>query len=343
MSACSINRRRFLGGLGVVAIGLLLPADFADPGVRRARRMLMGTQLGIVAQGVHPAETDFAIAEAFREMARLERLMSRYREDSQVSELQRAAGRHPVDVAPEVMAVLKRAQQVAVLSGGAFDITIGAYADWDFNPATAAMPSARQLESQRALVDYRDVELDVAGRRAYLRRPGMRVDLGGIAKLPILQAGLRVLQQHGITNAMIDGGGDVLTLGELQGRPWRVGIRDPQHPQVLLGTLELNAGVVASSGDYERFFVREGRRYHHVLDPRTGYPAEGVRGVTLVSRGGADLNGLGAAMMVMGADKSRSFLAAQHAVDGLTVDAGGHLWLTAGMPLVSLRASSGLA
>ncbi len=333
MNLRTMSRRRFLGGLGVVAFGLLLPADFADPGIRRGRRVLMGTQLGIVAQGVHPAETGFAIDAAFSEMARLERLMSRYREDSQVSELQRAAGRHPVDVAPEVMAVLQRAQQIAALSGGAFDITIGAYADWDFNPASAALPSARQLESQRALVDYRDVELDAAGQRAYLRRAGMRVDLGGIAKLPILQAGLRVLQQHGIANAMIDGGGDVLTLGVLQGRPWRVGVRDPQHPETLLGTLELNAGVVASSGDYERYFIREGRRYHHVLNPRTGYPADGLHGVTLLSRGAADLNGLGAAMMVMGADQSRSLLAGQHAVEGLTVDARGNLWLSAGMPL----------
>ncbi len=340
MIARAINRRCFLGSLGVLAAGLLLPADFADPGVRRIHRPLMGTRVGIVAQGVHAAETDFAIQCAFDEMLRLEQLMSRYRECSDVGALQRAAGRHAVDVAPETMAVLERSRRVSALSGGAFDITTGAYAGWDFRPGAGVMPSPKKLEAQRALVDYRDVVLDTGRSRAYLRRPGMRIDLGGVAKLPILQAGLRVLQQHGIASAMIDGGGDVLTLGQLQGRPWRVGVRDPQHPGALLGTLQLNTGVVASSGDYERFFIREGHRYHHILDPRTGYSSEGVHGVTLVSGDGADLSGLGAAMMVAGAGPGRKLLADQPAVEALIVDAAGHLWLSAGMPLDPLKVSS---
>lgn len=332
MSVRAMSRRRFLGGLGVVGIGLLLPVDVANPVVRRARRILMGTQVAIVAQGAHPAETDFAIEAAFREMARLERLMTRYRDDSQVAMLQRAAGRHPVEVAPEVMAVLQQAHQVSMLSAGAFDITVGAYAGWDFNAGSAAMPSAPQLEQQHALVDYRDVELDVADQRAYLRRPGVRIDLGGIAKLPILKAGADVLRQHGITDAMIDGGGDVLTIGQLQGRPWRVGVRDPLNPGTLLGTLEMNTGVVASSGDYERFFMHAGRRYHHILDPRTGYPSDGVHGVTLTSASATGLSGLGAAIMVMGASKGKQLLAAS-SIEGLIAGADGQLWMSDGLPL----------
>lgn len=333
MSFSAISRRRFIGGLGLVAAGLLVPARFADPTVRRGSRMLMGTRIGIVAEGMHPGETDHALTAAFEGMARLEKLMSRYRGDSTVAALQRAAGRHAVAVAPEVMAVLLRARSVSELSGGAFDITVGAYDGWRFEGGGSAAPAAEALRRQRALVDYRDVVLDERRGTAYLGRPGMRLDLGGIAKLPILQAGLQILRHHGIVNAMIDGGGDVLTLGRLQERPWRVGIRDPLHPELLLGVLEMNDGVVASSGDYERFFERDGRRYHHILDPRTGYPSSGLRGVTLVSRGSADLNGLGAAMMVMGADAMPALTAGAGAPEALAVDAAGHLRLTAGFDL----------
>ncbi|MDF6571896.1 FAD:protein FMN transferase, partial [Escherichia coli] len=128
----------------------------------------------------------------------------------------------------------------------------------------------------------------------------MRLDLGGIAKLPILEAGMRVLRQHGIRDAMINGGGDVVASGKLQGHEWRVGLRDPLAPERLLGVVTLSDGVVASSGDYERYFMHNGQRFHHVLDPETGLPAHGPHGVTLIGRDVDDVNGLGAAIMAAG-------------------------------------------
>lgn len=331
MRAPAISRRRFIGGIGILAAGLLMPARFADPAVRRGSRLLMGTRVGITASGTHPGETLRAIEAAFAGMSRLEGLMTRYREDSTVAVLQRAAGRHAVVVDPAMMAVLQRARQVSELTAGAFDITVGAYSGWRFD-GDGAVPAPESLQRQRALIGYRDVLLDERQGTAYLNRTGMRIDLGGIAKLPILQAGLQVLRSHGIADAMIDGGGDVLTMGQLQGRPWRIGIRDPLRPDALLGALEMNDGVVASSGDYERFFFRDGRRYHHILDPRSGYPSEGLHGVTLVSRG-ADMNGLGAAMMVMGSGRGRQLLEGCGAVEGLMVDAAGHVRLSPGLVL----------
>lgn len=331
MRAPAISRRRFIGGIGILAAGLLMPARFADPAVRRGSRLLMGTRVGITASGTHPGETLRAIEAAFAGMSRLEGLMTRYREDSTVAVLQRAAGRHAVVVDPAMMAVLQRARQVSELTAGAFDITVGAYSGWRFD-GDGAVPAPESLQRQRALIGYRDVLLDERQGTAYLNRTGMRIDLGGIAKLPILQAGLQVLRSHGIADAMIDGGGDVLIMGQLQGRPWRIGIRDPLRPDALLGALEMNDGVVASSGDYERFFFRDGRRYHHILDPRSGYPSEGLHGVTLVSRG-ADMNGLGAAMMVMGSGRGRQLLEGCGAVEGLMVDAAGHVRLSPGLVL----------
>lgn len=159
----------------------------------------------------------------------------------------------------------------------------------------------------------------------------MRIDLGGIAKLPILEAGMRVLRGYELAGAMVNGGGDVLVSGQLRGRDWRIGLRDPRAPQRLLGMLTLGDGVVAASGDYERCFVRDGRRYHHILDPRSGQPSRGIRGVALLAPSVVDLNGLGAALMVGGPAAAPGLLAARPKVDALIVAADAPPWRSTGM------------
>ncbi len=325
------GRRRYLAGIPLLVTGMFLRPALADPRVQRASRTLLGTRVDIVVQGHGSRATEPTIAAAFAEMARLEQLMSRYRADSQVSALQRAAGRNPVRVAPELLAVLKLAAQVSARSQGAFDITVGAFSGWNFDQTQAVIPSRDELAGERHLVNYRDVVINEADSTAYLRRPGMKLDLGGIAKLPILQAGLQVLHRQGLHDAMINGGGDVLVTGQLQGRDWRVGLRDPRAPERLVGVVALSNGVVASSGDYERCFVREGRRYHHILDPKTGLPSHGPHGVTLVASSAERVSGLGAAIMVSGAGAGRRLLATMTDVDAAIVDSHRPPWLSAGM------------
>jgi thiamine biosynthesis lipoprotein len=181
------------------------------------------------------------------------------------------------------------------------------------------------------LVGYKGLVVDERAGTAYLAKRGMRLDLGGIAKLPILQAGLRQLQRHGVANAMINGGGDVLVTGQLHGRAWRVGLRDPRQPDQLLGVVSLSQGFVAASGDYERFVMHQGRRLHHVLDPKTGYPTQGPHGVALISDQLEAVNGLGAAIMVAGARAGRARVAQTPGLDALIVDADNSLWCSPGM------------
>ncbi|SOY42857.1 Thiamine biosynthesis lipoprotein ApbE [Cupriavidus taiwanensis] len=327
------RRRAIVRGAASVpllAIGMFVRPALADAAVTHASRRLLGTRVDIVVQDNGRGAVQAAIAAAFAEMARLEQLMSRYRPDSQVSALQRAAGRQPVRVAPELMAVLQAAAAVSTRCGGAFDITVGAFAGWRFGADGNRVPDAAELARERPLVDYRHVRLDARRSEAMLARPGMRLDLGGIAKLPILDAGMRVLRHHGLRNAMINGGGDVLAMGQLQGRDWRIGVRDPLAPARLLGVLQVSDAVVASSGDYERCFVAGGRRYHHVLDPATGLPSAGPHGVTLVAPTVAAVNGLGAALMVAGQPAWARLTGGNAGVDGLIVGDGGR-WMSAGM------------
>lgn len=327
------GRRRSLrgiGGLSLLATGMFVRPALADPAVHRLSQPLMGTRVDIVVQCASASAASAGMSAALAEMARLERLLSRYRPDSEVGKLQRCAGRRATRVSPELFALLRTAADLSARSGGAFDVTIGAYSGWHFETPEVHVPDAGELARERPLVDYRQVILDETRGEVLLRRPGMRLDLGGIAKLPILDAGMRTLRRHGLHDAMINGGGDVIVSGQLQGRDWRVGVRDPHAPERLLGVLSISNGVVASSGDYERCFFRNGQRYHHVLNPRTGMPADGPHGVTLAASSVEAVNGLGAAIMVAGEAAGKQWLEPLRGVDALIAGAG-QPWLSDGM------------
>jgi thiamine biosynthesis lipoprotein len=273
----------------------------AQAGQIRDARPLMGTVVELTAEGPEEPALRAAAEAAFREMQRLTDMMSHYDAASVVSEINRAAGVRPVAVPAELAEVLAQARRVSERTGGAFDITVGG-----------------------SPIDYRKVRID--RDRVFLSERGMRIDLGGIAKLYILEAGRRVLEARGVPRALVNGGGDVVA--HSAGAPWRVGVRDPRARGRLFGVLLLERGVVASSGDYER--------PHHVLDPRTGRPAKGVRGVTLVAPGIGPVNGLGPAIMVLGAEKGRSLILSA-GMQGLIVDARGELWTSPGLELMPAR------
>lgn len=310
---------------GVLAalLALLLFCPVLQAAPYREARVLMGTLVSLEFDAA-AARPRGAAAAAYAEMQRLSDMMSRYDPHSQVSAISANAGRRAVRVAPELMAVLRRAQTVSRETGGAFDVTVGALADWHFQRTPARVPQAAEIDRERHLVDYRRLRLDPVRGTAYLVTPGMRLDLGGIAKLYILNAGLNVLRAHGIRRAMINGGGDVLVTGGTRAHPWRIGIRDPRKPDALWDVVALREGVVASSGDYERYFKRNGRRYHHILDPRTGYPTHGPFAVTLVAPTIDAVNGFGPATMVLGTRAGLALLERRHAAAVIFDAAGAH-------------------
>lgn len=309
----------------LVALFLGFAASAHAAGVRDARP-LMGTVVELTAEGPSEERLRAATAAAFAEMSRLSAMMNHYEASSAVSEINRAAGLRAVRVPPELLEVLRMAQAVSRRTNGAFDVTIGSLSGWRFRADDPAMPSPAELRAQLPLVDYHNLSVDERKSTAFLQKPGMRIDLGGIAKLYILQAGLRSLAQDA-ERALVNGGGDVAAWTASGARPWRVGVRDPRAPGELAGVVEVSRGFVASSGDYERYFERGGVRYHHILDPRTGEPARGAHGVTLVGERLEDVNGLGVAIMVLGRQEAER-LAAR--ADIFMVDDAGP-WLSPGM------------
>lgn len=326
------SRRRMVLALPLIACGLVVPPVQAATGVHQSARGLMGTRVDLTLEGHDTPALHAAAEAAFAEMTRLVDMMSHYRSASVVNAINLSAGLQPVPVPPELMQVLRMARQAALASGGDFDTTVGSLRDWNFDPDHPSIPTARQISEQLSLVDQEHgLVIDERAGTAYLSKRGMRLDLGGIAKLPILQAGMRQLQRFGVANAMINGGGDVMVMGQLNGRPWRIGLRDPRQPAQLLGVVSLSQGFVAASGDYERFVMHQGRRLHHILDPKTGYPTQGPHGVALISDQLEAINGLGAAIMVTGARAGRERVTQIPGLDALIVDADNSLWCSPGM------------
>ncbi len=331
MSARGATRRKWIKAVPLLATGLWLRPALADGGTARSSRTLMGTRVDLTVDGVDARTADTAMQAAWAEMTRLADMMSRYRVGNPVHAMQLAAGLQPVPVPPEMMRVLTAGQAVSLRSEGAFDMTVGALTGWRFDAAQPVLPAAEEIARELPLVNHHDLSLDAERQTAFLRRRGMRVDLGGIAKLPILQAGMTVLKANGVSSAMINGGGDVLVSGQLRGQDWRVGVRDPMAPARLIGVLRVRDAVVAASGDYERMFTVAGRRYHHILDPDTGMPEQRTRGVVLVARDVDAVNGMGPAMMVAGQTSGRRWLGGMPGVEALMVDASGQRWMSAGM------------
>jgi len=326
-----VDRRRLVKAAAVgagLAAWPLTGAAAAAPARLRDSRPLMGTQVDIAVESADAELLRPAVNAAYGRMASLTSVMSHYEPTSRVSAIGLAAGLIPVPVPPELMQVLQMAQAVSRRSDGAFDVTIGSVGRWHFDPQDPQMPTPAYIAQHLPDVDYRHLVLDARAGTAKLMRRGMRVDPGGIAKLYILAAGIDALKQHGLDTALINGGGDVVAVSHPAAAPWRVGIRDPREPARLLGSLDLRQGFVASSGDYERCFIRDGRRYHHVLDPKTGYPAQGPHGVTLVGDELAALNGLGAAVMVLGIDQGRELIRHTAGIEGLIVGRDGDGWIT---------------
>jgi len=267
----------------------------------------------------HHAEEVFAV---FREV---EAIASEWRSTSPLSEVNTSAGQ-PVPVPEDLRTLLHRGVAIGEMTGGAFDITWGAlWGLWDFSAEEPRVPQAEEVARRAALVDYRRVEIDDGGGTVRLARQGMVLGLGGIAKGWALDRSVLALLDAGVSHFSLSAGGQVVVGGLKGDRPWRVGIRDPRgKPDDYFAIVEASNVSVSTSGDYERFFVEEGVRYHHILDPRTGMPARGLRSVTVITPDATLADALSTALMVMGVEAGLALVERLPEVEAVLVDDRGH-------------------
>lgn len=295
------------------------------------RKQLLGTIIEITVMQERSHASDGAAEAAFNEIKRLEAVFSSYIHDSDISRISSNSGKGPVKVLPEVIEVVEKALYVARISGGAFDPTVGALAKlWGFSGESGKAPEAKDVEALKRLVDFRMAAVDRGASTVMLKSPGMVLNLGGVAKGYITGRAAEVLHDKGIKRAIIKAGGDMVVFGGNEDKPFVVGIQDPRESNRLMGEAYVSNGAVSTSGDYERYFIKHGKRYHHILNPATGFPAEGVRSATVVSKDPTLADALSTAVFVMGAEKGMGLIEGLDGVEGVIVDAQGSVHTSKG-------------
>jgi thiamine biosynthesis lipoprotein len=294
----------------------------------------MGSTLTLTAWTADDARAAAAFEEVFAEFLRLETLMSTWTGDSDVSRINRAAGVHPVPASGEVREVLTTARQISEWTGGKFDVTFGALSGlWKFDhDQDNVIPDAAEVQRRLALIDYRAVRIDDAAGTVFVARTGMSIHLGGIGKGYAVDRAAAILRGRGIRDFMIQSGGDIYVSGMKDGQPWRLGIQDPRGPANRpFAELDLTDETFSTSGDYERAFVKDGKRYHHILDPATGEPARGARSVTIVADRAVLADGLSTGVFILGPDAGMALIERLPGVEGVIVSERNEVFISSGL------------
>ncbi len=279
------------------------PAREADELVQFAGKS-MGTRVEITVSGVSEKHAEAAVTLAFAELDRLEAMMSEWKGDSPLSKVNASAGGAAAAVPEELFAVIERSLAVARETDGAFDPTFAAmWGLWTFgDDRVTRVPDGKVVEERRKLIDWTKVELDPAKKTVRLTEKGMKLGLGGIAKGYATDRVAEILRSNGVSRFAIKAGGDLYVSGRPGAKAWRVGIQDPRGHGPF-AVLDLEDAAFSTSGDYERFFWQDGVRWHHILDPDTGYPARRSRSVTVLASDAFTADGYDTAIFVMGPEK----------------------------------------
>ena len=299
-----------------------------------ASRLSMGSTLNLAAWTADESAAKAAFDEVFAEFARLEQLMSTWIPTSDVSHANREAGVRPVPASADVLEVLKAARQMSEWTGGKFDVTFGALAGlWKFDhDQDNVLPDMREVRRRLPLVDYRAIQIDDAAGTVFLARKAMSMHLGGIGKGYAIDRAAAILRRRGLRDFMVQSGGDIYVAGLKDRRPWRLAIQDPRGAaDRIFAELDLSDGTFSTSGDYERSFMKNGRRYHHILDPSTGEPARGTRSVTIVSNLAVFADGLSTGVFVMGPDAGMALIERLPDVEGVIVSDKNAVLISSGL------------
>lgn len=322
-----------LGVLGGRQFFLRFGQSSTEPELHILQRELMGTRWIIQVAPTNQmsaATIRRSIEAAFDEVARVESVMSEWRADSPISAVNAQAGKASVEVPDELRDLILRGKKISEISQGAFDITWKGLGDiWNFRDQLFSPPDEEQLLSALHRVDYR--KISVEQNRVGLESSEMSIGLGGIAKGYGVDRAYGVLRDAGLFNFYIDGGGDISVSGLKHGRPWRVAIRHPRKaPTDFLAVAEMSNAAIVTSGDYENFRWVDGRRYHHILDPRTGMPATGCQSVTVVAPLAESADALATAAFVLGPEEGLNLIRQHAETEALMVDASGKVHMTDG-------------
>jgi thiamine biosynthesis lipoprotein len=309
--------------------------------IYRKSKILMDTFVTITVVSNSENSAGKAIDNAFSEIERLEKLSNFFSSESEVSRINKNAGISGVRVLPDILDMLNKAIMVSEKTEGSFDVTIGPVISlYDFHKKIK--PEESVIKKNLSLVNYRYLIINRDKSTAFLKKKGMLIDLGGISKGYAADKAVETLKRNGINSGLVSIAGDIKAFGlKPDGKPWKIGIRNPRIPpnpplvkggkggfsDDIMATLELEDMAISTSGDYERFFIIDGRRYHHLLSPRTGYPAQKCQSVSVITKEGAFTDAFATGVFILGPEKGIKVLE-KLGFDGIIVDSQGKVHTT---------------
>jgi thiamine biosynthesis lipoprotein len=321
----------------IVCVLLAGAIFFAGPGHKKRlfkeSRTSLYTLVSISVVAGSEDKARGAIAEAYRELDRLGQLLNFYADDSELSAINRNAGIKPVRGSADTLDIIRTAVYAGEQTEGGFDVTVGPIVRlWDFKKKK--VPTPELIEKAKDLVGYKHIIVDSAASTVFLDKKGMQIDLGGILKGYAADKAVDVLMQKGIDDGIVAVAGDIRVFGhQPDGKPWNIGIQNPRQTgenDALLATVHLENGGISTSGDYQRYFIEKGVRYHHLLNPLTGYPQSLCRSVTIVAPTSALTDSFATGIFILGPTKGIAVLE-KLGLDGLIVDKDGGIRMTKGL------------
>jgi len=293
---------------------------------------LMGTVCTIK---IYDKSSTEVLDKAFKRIAEIEDIMTISKEKSEVIDINNAAGEKAVKISEGTMEVLKEGVKFAGLTEGKMDITVGPLVKlWGIGTEEARVPSKEEIAEKKALINYKDLILDEKNKTAFLKNKGMVIDLGAIAKGYTADEVAKVLKENGVEHAIINLGGNVFAMGKnVTGTPWKVGIQDPftQRGEII-GLIEVDNKSVVTSGIYERYFEKEGKKYHHILSTSTGYPSDNsIAGVSIISEKSIDGDATSTSVFAMGVEEGLKFVNAMPGVEAIFITKDKEVYITPGL------------
>ena len=290
----------------------------------------MGTNIDVELWHDDAAKGDAAIDAVMDEMRRIDALMSHYKPQSELSQINARAFKEPVVVDQELFDLIKTSLHFSEITEGAFDITY-ASVGYLYDYRKHVKPTEAQIQEALPSVNFHNLLLDEKTHSVRFEHEGMRIDLGGIAKGYAVDRGIAILQARGVQHAVVTAGGDTRIIGDRFGRPWIVGIRHPDDKNKVITRIPLIDTAMSTSGDYERFFDENGVRYHHIIDPKTGHSASKVRSATILGPTAMQTDGLSKTAFVLGPDKALEIIERLPDFDAIFVRPDGKVLYTKGL------------
>jgi len=291
---------------------------------------IMGTRVYVQLWAEDQLKGNAAIDAVMADMRRIDALMSHYKPDSQLSQINAHANSEPVQVDKELFDLLKLSTHYSQITEGAFDITY-ASVGYLYDYRHRIRPTEEQITKALPGVNWRNMLLDEVHHTVRFEHPGMRIDLGGIGKGYAVDHGVAILKARGIQHAVVSAGGDSRILGDHMGRPWLVAIRHPDDPKKVVTRIPLSDSAMSTSGDYERYFDENGVRYHHIIDPRTGHSASKVRSATILAPTATQTDGMSKTAFVLGPEKALEIINRMPEYDAVFVCPDGRVLYSNGL------------